>query len=255
MPKGVAPLRAGVGCSFFWRRLHSLTGIVPVGVFLVEHLLSNALATNGADAYNQQVKFLTSLPFRLGLEIFGIFLPLAFHAIYGVYIWWRGENNVVDYSFAGNWFYTLQRYTGIIVFAYVAYHIWYMRFDGVHLVEHWDASFWKVQNELSNPLALAAYLVGVTAAAWHFGYGLFLFAAKWGMITGERALARAQKAGIAVSILLTLIGIASIYAFTAKFPRQEFNPMWEHPAESGPAEQSLARPSSIPSSVTSSPAR
>jgi succinate dehydrogenase / fumarate reductase cytochrome b subunit len=248
MPKGVAPLRAGAGYSFFWRRLHSLTGIVPVGVFLLEHFLSNAAATNGPAAYNAQVKFLTGLPFRLWLEIFGIFIPLAFHALYGVYIWWRGENNVIDYPWAGNWFYTLQRYTGIVVFAYVTYHIWYMRFAGVHLVEHADASFWKVQNELTNPLALAFYVVGVIAAAWHFGYGLFLFAAKWGLVTGSKAQKRAQTAGIAVSVLLSLIGLVSIYAFTAKFPTQQFNPVWEQPAENGPAEQSRVVPSSIPSS-------
>jgi succinate dehydrogenase / fumarate reductase cytochrome b subunit len=35
---GVAPLRAGEGKSFLWRRLHSLTGIV--GAFLVEHFIS-----------------------------------------------------------------------------------------------------------------------------------------------------------------------------------------------------------------------
>ena len=106
LPKGVAPLRAGTGNSFLWRRLHSLTGIVPVGLFLLEHFLSNAEATNGVAAYNAQVKFLTGLPFRLGLEVFGIFIPLAFHALYGMYIWWRGENNVVDYPWAGNWFCT-----------------------------------------------------------------------------------------------------------------------------------------------------
>ncbi len=155
LPKGVAPLRAGTGNSFLWRRLHSLTGIVPVGLFLLEHFLSNAEATNGVAAYNAQVKFLTGLPFRLGLEIFGIFIPLAFHALYGVYIWWRGENNVIDYPWAGNWYYTLQRYSGLVVFAYVTYHIWYMRFAGVHLVDHSDAAFWKVQHELMHPLALA----------------------------------------------------------------------------------------------------
>ena len=68
-----------------------------MGLFLLEHFISNAEATNGAAAYNAQVKFLTGLPFRLGLEIFGIFIPLAFHALYGIYIWWRGENNVIDY--------------------------------------------------------------------------------------------------------------------------------------------------------------
>jgi succinate dehydrogenase cytochrome b subunit len=254
IPKGVAPLRQG-GHSFFWRRLHSLTGIVPVGLFLIEHLLSNAEATTGIAAYNGQVRFLTALPFRWWLEVFGIFLPLAYHALYGVYVWWRGENNVIDYSLSGNWFYTVQRYTGIIVFAYVTYHIWFMRFAGVHLVNHPDAAFWKVQHELSHPLALAAYVVGVVAASWHFGYGLFLFAAKWGFITGDKAQKRAQIGGVIIAVVLAIVGLASIYAFTAKYPTQPEDPAWEQPTDNAPAEQSRVIPSSIPSSVTSSPAR
>lgn len=249
LPKGVAPLRAGTGYSFLWRRLHSLTGIVPVGLFLLEHFISNAEATNGVAAYNAQVKFLTGLPFRLGLEIFGIFIPLAFHALYGVYIWWRGENNVIDYPLAGNWYYTLQRYSGILVFAYVVQHLWYMRFSGVHLTVHADASFWKVQHELQNPLSLAFYVVGVVAASWHFGYGLFLFAAKWGIVTGAKAQKRAQAAGIALSALLVIAGLLSIYAFVAKFPVQPRNPEWDQHTESGaPAEQSRMIPQNIPSS-------
>ena len=246
VPKGVAPLRAGTGTSFLWRRLHSLTGIVPIGLFLLEHFISNAEALNGVNAYNGQVKFLTGLPFRLGMEIFGIFIPLAFHALYGVYIWWRGENNVIDYPWTGNWLYTVQRYSGILVFAYVTYHIWYMRFAGVHLVEHYDASFWKVQNELSHPLALAIYVIGVVAASWHFGYGLFLFAAKWGIVTGVKAQKRAQALGIAISAVLVLAGLFTIYAFAAKFPTQQRNPAWDQHPES--VEQSQMIPQSIPSS-------
>ncbi|PYX33950.1 MAG: succinate dehydrogenase, partial [Acidobacteria bacterium] len=46
--RGVAPLRAGQGTSFFLRRLHSLTGIIPIGAFLLEHILiSNATAISG----------------------------------------------------------------------------------------------------------------------------------------------------------------------------------------------------------------
>ena len=61
--KGIKPLRAGEGLSFLLRRLHSLSGIVPVGAFLVEHFVSNAYATNGPHAYATQIKFLNSLPF------------------------------------------------------------------------------------------------------------------------------------------------------------------------------------------------
>ncbi|MBP1611412.1 MAG: succinate dehydrogenase subunit, partial [Acidobacteria bacterium] len=66
---------------FTLRRLQSLTGVVPVGVFLLEHWFTNAFALGGAAAYNEKVEFLRSLPYLFLLEVFGIFLPIAFHAV------------------------------------------------------------------------------------------------------------------------------------------------------------------------------
>ena len=112
VPQGVAPLRAGQGSSFILRRLHSLSGVVPIGAFLVEHFISNSEATKGVQAYNDQVKFLTSLPFVHVLEWVFIFIPILYHALYGIYIWYRGESNVSEYPWTGNWLYTSQRWTG-----------------------------------------------------------------------------------------------------------------------------------------------
>src|SRR5215470_18564806 len=77
---GVHPLRAGQGHEFFWRRLHSLSGIVPVGAFLFEHILiSNSTALNGPEAYANQVKFLGSLPLVVAVEAIFIWIPILFH--------------------------------------------------------------------------------------------------------------------------------------------------------------------------------
>ena len=95
--RGVQPLRAGQGNSFFWRKLHSLSGIVPIGAFLVEHIISNFETWNGPLAYAQQVKFLNGLPLVRFLEWGLIFIPLAFHAGYGVFITFRGRSNVNVY--------------------------------------------------------------------------------------------------------------------------------------------------------------
>ena len=63
LKRGVAPLRAGQGTSFLLRRLHYLTGIIPVGAFLFEHILiSNSTAISGPEAYARQVSFLANLP-------------------------------------------------------------------------------------------------------------------------------------------------------------------------------------------------
>ncbi len=210
---GVAPLRAGQGFSFFLRRLHSLSGVIPVGAFLVEHILSNAFATRGPAAYNKQVEFLVGFPFVLGLEIFGIWLPILFHALYGFYIWWRGDSNLISYPWMGNWMYTAQRWTGGIAFAYIAFHTWEMRFTGAHLMENPHLAFAKVQASFHNPLIVLFYMMGLTCAAWHFAYGLWLFAAKWGITSGDLARKRFGFVCAAIGGVLLLMGLASIFSF------------------------------------------
>jgi succinate dehydrogenase / fumarate reductase cytochrome b subunit len=211
---GVPPLRAGAGHSFFWRRLHSLTGIVPIGAFLIEHILvSNATAINGPAAYAHQVKFLGSLPLVIALEAAFIWLPIAFHGLYGFYIWYRGETNVAEYPWTGNWMYTIQRWTGAIVFLYIGWHVWHLRFSGIDLHEHPGASFGKVQNELANIWYLVFYIVGLLCAAWHFSYGIWLFCAKWGITVSQRARQKFLYACIALFVVISVIGLLSLNSF------------------------------------------
>jgi len=115
---GVPPLRAGQGYTFLLRKLHSLLGIVPIGAFLLEHLLSNFEALKGPAAYGAQVKFLNSLPMVRVLEWVFIFLPILYHGLYGIWIWLRGKSNIVYYPWAGNWMYVAQRWTGLVAILY-----------------------------------------------------------------------------------------------------------------------------------------
>jgi succinate dehydrogenase / fumarate reductase cytochrome b subunit len=211
--RGVQPLRAGQGTSFIWRKLHSLLGIVPIGAFLVEHILSNFEALKGPAAYAAQVKFLNSLPLVRVLEWVFIFLPILYHGLYGVYIWLRGKSNIVYYPWAGNWMYVTQRYTGLIAFAYIFQHVLRQRFLGVSLPENPGAAFAKVQHELANPWMLAVYAIAMIATCWHFAYGIWLFAAKWGITPGETARRRFGYACAAIGIVLAAMGLAGIWAF------------------------------------------
>ena len=215
---GVAPLRAGQGSSFILRRLHSLSGIIPVGAFLFEHILiSNSTAITGPAAYARQVSFLANLPLVFFLELFGIWLPILFHALYGFYIWYRGESNVGSYPWTGNWMYTAQRWTGGIAFFYIVWHTYTMRFTGTDLHDNPMASFGKVQAEVQNPFLLAFYIVGLICASWHFAYGIWLFAAKWGIISGDKAQKRFLSACLALFVLMSTVGLVSLYTFRARF--------------------------------------
>ena len=212
--RGVPPIRAGQGRSFLLRRLHSLTGIIPIGAFLAEHFISNAFATNGPRAYGAQVKFLTGLPFVPVLEWVGIYLPILYHALYGFYIWFRGESNVSDYPFAGNFGYAAQRWTGGVAFLYILWHTYTMRFSGIHLLTEPQAAFHKVQVEMQSPWAIAFYVIGITAASWHFAYGIYLFCAKWGITVSERSRRTVGRLCAGLAVTMVIVGLLTIRAFT-----------------------------------------
>jgi len=246
--RGIQPLRPGEGHSFLWRKLHSLSGIVPIGAFLIEHIVSNFEALNGPLAYAQQVKFLNSLPLVRVLEWGFIFIPLAFHALYGVWIAVRGRANVDVYPWAGNWAYIAQRVTGLIAFVYIIQHVWRQRFSGVSLPENPGASFHKVQVELSNHWMLAFYILAMIATSFHFAYGIWLFAAKWGITPGDKARKRFGYVCAVFGTGLCIMGLASIYAFVG--PMNQNAPDDVMPAQ--PPGVAISAPVSPPSSTPSS---
>ena len=233
--RGVQPLRAGQGNTFILRKLHSLLGIIPIGAFLLEHLLSNFEALKGPAAYGAQVKFLNSLPLVRVLEWVFIFLPILYHGLYGVWIWLRGKSNVVYYPWAGNWMYVAQRWTGLIAILYIGQHVYRQRFSGVSLPEHPGAAFAKVQHELANPWMLAVYVIAMIAICWHFSYGIWLFAAKWGITPGAMARKRFAYVCAGFGVVILAIGLASIWAF--------IEPAYsDAPDEVTPQSSSLASP-------------
>ncbi len=63
--------------------------------------------------FNQAAHFMEQLPFRYFLEIFIIFLPILFHAIYGLFIVFQGKANTKRFGYYRNWMFLLQRITGV----------------------------------------------------------------------------------------------------------------------------------------------
>lgn len=46
------------GREYTFRKWHSLMGVIPVGVFLTQHLIVNNFATRGAEAFNKAAGFM-----------------------------------------------------------------------------------------------------------------------------------------------------------------------------------------------------
>lgn len=199
----------------FWlRRLHSLSGIVPVGGFLAFHLYENYSATRGAAHYNEMVRRLQEVPFALALEIAVIAVPLFFHGIYGLFITGTARPNVVGNRYVRNWMYFLQRVTGVVLFAFVIFHLWTTRLVQIRDHESLDL-FAVMQASVENPWIYGFYLLGILSATFHLANGIWSFSIVWGLSVGPRAQRRMMYVSAAVFVILSFIGIRSIEAFRA----------------------------------------
>ena len=74
-----------------------------------------------------------------------------------------------------------------------------------------------MQAEVHNPWLAAFYIVGLICASWHFAYGIWLFAAKWGIVSGDKAQQRLLKLCLAFFLLLSVVGLLSLYTFRERF--------------------------------------
>ncbi|KIL44627.1 succinate dehydrogenase cytochrome b558 subunit [Jeotgalibacillus soli] len=196
--------------EFYLRRLHSLVGVIPVGIFLIQHLVVNHFATRGEQAFNDASHFMESLPFRLFLEIFIIFVPLYFHAIYGVYIAFTAKNNARRYGTFRNWMFILQRFTGIFTLIFVTWHIWETRIQAALGAE---VNFHMMESILADPFMLAFYIAGVISTVFHFANGLWSFFVTWGITVSPRSQLISTYVTMIVFIALSIVGIQAIFAF------------------------------------------
>ena len=208
--------------NFVLRKLHQLSGIVPLGAFLLEHLYTNSKALHpdqGPAHFNTAVGELQQIPYILFVEITFIFIPLLYHALYGLFITIEWRPNNLAYPYGRNWFYTIQRITGIILFFFILFHLLNFRFGLVpglneKSVAHFpDQSFSIVSNEFQVPWIILVYVVGIASTIWHFANGIWLFAVDWGIVIGERAQRLTGYACIAFGVLLLALWFNVTAAF------------------------------------------
>ncbi|MCG1009277.1 succinate dehydrogenase cytochrome b558 subunit [Salinicoccus sp. ID82-1] len=196
--------------SFAIRRLHSLLGVIPLGVFLIQHLLVNHTATRSEEAFNFAAGIMGSLPFVLFLEIFVIYIPILFHGIYGIYIAFTARYNVGTYSTFRNWMFLLQRVSGVIAFIFIAIHVYQTR---VQVFFGTEVDFDMVHQIVSNPAWLVFYIIGIIATVYHFANGLWSFMVTWGFTQSDRSQRIMSYVSGVIFVVVSFIGIQAILAF------------------------------------------
>jgi succinate dehydrogenase / fumarate reductase cytochrome b subunit len=174
-----------VGTSeFYLKRLHSLSGVFLL-VFLCVHLFRNLYVTVSSRAFDRALSITQVLPHLSFAEILFLGIPFAFHAIYGLVIWYHSKGNLGKYGHFHNWMYFLQEISGAVLFVFLVLHVWGTRIAGV--LAQTNVDFQWMTRYFANPLYLIATILGVSAASFHSANGLWGFLVSAGIFTGKRA--------------------------------------------------------------------
>lgn len=202
------------GNSYLPRKLHSLLGVIPLGLFFVEHALTNYSAFEGGkEGFQDSVDFLHGMPLIFFLELFLVWLPILFHGVYGVYLAYQSDINTGRYKYGRNWAFALQRITGVITFVFVFWHVWETRIQVALGNISNDELGTHMHNILSNPLTAALYVIAVIAAVFHFSNGLWSFLVSWGITVGPRAQRVSSRICMGVFVIVSALFLLSLVAF------------------------------------------
>ena len=228
---------ASGGDSYYFliRRLHSLTGLVPIGVFLLFHLSANAsiLLSPGSPGSEFQVtvgRIQLLGPLLVPVEMVFIFLPLLFHAILGLQIFFTARSNAMQYPYGSNVRFTLQRVTGVIALLFVLYHIWQMHWLGEYgeYVGLSGGGRFHVLDSSGAPAAARTaaeviqggwwvaviYTIGVVASVFHLANGIWTALITWGITIRKRTQRGVGYVCTALGIVLSLVGLGALCGFT-----------------------------------------
>jgi succinate dehydrogenase/fumarate reductase cytochrome b subunit (b558 family) len=150
-----------------------------MGAFLVLHLWTNSTALLGRERFTATVMASNQLPFVAALEITFLYVPLLFHASYGVRLALGGARDPQRYP-GGPERQLLQRVTGGVALLFIGFHLYQYR------VQRWLGNLAETDfhDELAASLSSTAfgipwnalgYLLGTSAVAFHFANGLIAF--------------------------------------------------------------------------------
>lgn len=204
---------------YLLRRLHSLSGVIPVGIFLLQHIYANALAAWGPLEYQHHTNFILDQPLLPVMEWGMVFIPLLFHSLLGFYYMLpsKSRQNVSVYRYQKNWMYMLQRLTGVLVFFFVIFHVWTTRFT---FDEEQKRNMYAAMTDYfanGGLLFFLIYAIGNVAAAFHFCNGFWGFSIMWGITVTRKSQRLMFKAMMGLFVLLAVGGIFGAGSLAGKW--------------------------------------
>ena len=220
------------------RRLHSLSGVFPIGVFLLPHLTTNSSIVwgdmlnagkyaefgkggAGVATFQHEVDFIHNLPALIFVEIFVLWLPIAYHSVLGIYFARSGRTNTERYGYQANWRYAMQRMSGYLGVLFLFMHIsslrWGWTYGGImpsFVADHASSTTAAhLQGGFFPYFNAAFYAICVAALVFHFANGLWTAAITWGLTVSRQAQQRWGVVCTAIGLGLGAAGLTAVVGF------------------------------------------
>ena len=197
--------------SFWLGKLFSLAGIIPLGVYVVVHLYQNLRGLSGAEAFDQHLASSRSLPFIVPVTILVIWIPIAFHGLYGLFAMKKARSNFIQLPHFENFKYVVQRLSGIGLLLFIPAHIYKTRIEPT--LAGTPLNFHHMVEGMHEPLTFGVYILGVLGVAFHLANGVWQFSIGWGITTSQKGMRRMQTISFIFFSVLLAMGYGAIFGF------------------------------------------
>jgi succinate dehydrogenase/fumarate reductase cytochrome b subunit len=181
-------------------RVFTFTSVLPVGAFVLVHVLDYGRILFGVEEVGGR-----ELPFWVPLlEAVLVWLPFSLHAVLGIFFW-RKRRAAPDANPSERALLGVHRLSGLVVLLFLVDHFLRFRLPILEGKLVPADSVQRLAAELSRtqagfPWIAALGLLGVTAAAFHLGYGLRRIAQSSPKFAASR-VARALPIGVGLLVL------------------------------------------------------
>jgi succinate dehydrogenase / fumarate reductase cytochrome b subunit len=202
---------ASASRSFWLGKVFSLFGIAPLGFYVFLHLYDNLRSLYGEESFNLYLAEKRSLPLIVPIMVLVVWIPIAFHGIYGLLAMKKSRPNLGRFPFFENLKYVLQRLSGIGLLLFVPAHVYKTRIEPT--LSHTPLDFKHMMEGLHEPLTLAVYCLGVLGVAYHLANGIWQFSIGWGIATTQKGMRKVQVISYLAFIILLVMGAGAVWGF------------------------------------------
>ncbi|MDB4974058.1 MAG: sdhC2 [Myxococcaceae bacterium] len=195
--------------SAWLRRVHSATGLVPLGAYLLFHAWEHWPARVGRDALFARLERSQSAL----LEVVFVLLPLLLHAVLGLRLS-RDRSGAAAYASPA--FRRLQLGSGLVAAVFIAFHLltaWLPRLTQQNPL---GAAYGGMVEHSGTLPGVAVHALGIAAVCTHFGQGTG--AALGRLFPSRLAPLRGRQLGVLFGVLLWLAFVNELASYATLAP-------------------------------------